>query len=1090
MTPEEILSMEFSGGIQPGDTFELGSAVSQSVKLSLVTKQPITEGDIIKPRIALWVERNRDGTIIHEWEWVPMGVFYIDELEESEYDRITITAYDAMIQTETLFTGKGYATLRDVATQITSQTGIAFADTIPATRVTALQEDVYSVRQVAGFIASMMGGCMVINRDGKFKVIRPLGKSVCTIDGENYFENKPDKYSFTIGKISCIVTQTDSESGESTDTTLESGTLGAGEKEIQFENPWMTQTVLNSIFEDYEGFTYIGYSIDVQGNPAIDPGDLVTLSNVHSVQYDLYALSYTYTYNGGVRMELSASSPTEQKNQFSSKGDLSKELEVVKAQQGIFNQIVTETIDAHSGKFDELEAQVGNFEELYVSHGEFDTVLADSGTFGKLEADVGEIDNLISTTILGNLAQLGHVTTDMIVAGTSLIGDALVGNLSAGHITSGILNTNFVQIQGENGRMKIMDNTIQMSDANRVRLQLGLDATDGYSFVIWDASGKVMFDATGVTENGIGNEVIRDDMVAPDANIDGGKINIQSLISEINGSTTKLSSSSIIMDGSSQTLSASFNTLTTNVGTVQSTANAVKNDLETQKKTISSHTTSISAIQGQIQTLIGHTQIVEGGETLYLEDVYSKITQTETSLSSQIGGVKSELTTNINAKGKTFITDSQVDYPEPPYSVGDIWLSKYNTGYEDMSASGYEINVCKVSRAASATGQKTDWALGSSEESIPTGYYTESSISRINQTMDEITLSVSRVEASKSKVFTSTPTPPYQVGDLWVRGSAGSIMRCQTARTSGSYVSSDWVAADNTATRINSVEQKITPDGIFTTINDALGTGNYGISTTKFVMDSKGLEIQGGGLSIKNNQGGRVLYADTNGNLVSKSMTADDMTTNNMTANNATLNEVMITGGTMITFAPNYQDQSIKNKAIEISGSAIYIYSLLGTSGYNLGGKVFWWNGGSMDGLGIWGSPNDGVVVIGAGSNERLAQVQVTQNTTRITNLVQSSSESIKSDIEAPDVVAMDIVATSNIYRYHLKCEKEVLGKKAPWNYGFIIERKAPKEVISSSGDSVSLYSMAAINWQATKEIITEIESLKQQIAELKGANA
>lgn len=51
------------------------------------------------------------------------------------------------------------------------------------------------------------------------------------------------------------------------------------------------------------------------------------------------------------------------------------------------------------------------------------------------------------------------------------------------------------------------------------------------------------------------------------------------------------------------------------------------------------------------------------------------------------------------------------------------------------------------------------------------------------------------VADSKRRVFVSTPTPPYDIGDLWVQGSGGDIMRCQYARSSGSYYASDWVKA-------------------------------------------------------------------------------------------------------------------------------------------------------------------------------------------------------------------------------------------------------------------------------------------------------
>lgn len=47
----------------------------------------------------------------------------------------------------------------------------------------------------------------------------------------------------------------------------------------------------------------------------------------------------------------------------------------------------------------------------------------------------------------------------------------------------------------------------------------------------------------------------------------------------------------------------------------------------------------------------------------------------------------------------------------------------------------------------------------------------------------------------KNRIFTSTPVTPYDVGDLWVQGATGDIMRCKTARESGAFTSSDWERA-------------------------------------------------------------------------------------------------------------------------------------------------------------------------------------------------------------------------------------------------------------------------------------------------------
>lgn len=49
---------------------------------------------------------------------------------------------------------------------------------------------------------------------------------------------------------------------------------------------------------------------------------------------------------------------------------------------------------------------------------------------------------------------------------------------------------------------------------------------------------------------------------------------------------------------------------------------------------------------------------------------------------------------------------------------------------------------------------------------------------------------------AKKRIFVTTPMPPYDIGDLWVQGSTGDILRCQTPKIdSQAYAASDWVKA-------------------------------------------------------------------------------------------------------------------------------------------------------------------------------------------------------------------------------------------------------------------------------------------------------
>ena len=47
----------------------------------------------------------------------------------------------------------------------------------------------------------------------------------------------------------------------------------------------------------------------------------------------------------------------------------------------------------------------------------------------------------------------------------------------------------------------------------------------------------------------------------------------------------------------------------------------------------------------------------------------------------------------------------------------------------------------------------------------------------------------------KRRVFVSTPTTPYNVGDLWTGGPTGDLRKCKVERLTGSYTASDWELA-------------------------------------------------------------------------------------------------------------------------------------------------------------------------------------------------------------------------------------------------------------------------------------------------------
>ena len=240
-----------------------------------------------------------------------------------------------------------------------------------------------------------------------------------------------------------------------------------------------------------------------------------------------------------------------------------------------------------------------------------------------LNADLGVIKNLVNGNLSSENIQTGGITSDKLTIANGFIKDAMIDSLNANKIKVGQINTALVQVASSSGNLIINDNTIQIRDANRVRVQIGKDASNDYSMSVWDSSGKLMFDARGLKADAIKDSIIRNDMISTNANIDGSKLNISSVVSEINEGSTTLKASKVQFDGIAQTLEVAFNLLKTQ-------ADGTKSQTE-------SNTTAINVAQGKINALIQDTTITKDGQTVKLKDEYSKLEQTVGSLSSTIG---------------------------------------------------------------------------------------------------------------------------------------------------------------------------------------------------------------------------------------------------------------------------------------------------------------------------------------------------------------------------------------------------------------------------------------------------------------------
>lgn len=272
----------------------------------------------------------------------------------------------------------------------------------------------------------------------------------------------------------------------------------------------------------------------------------------------------------------------------------------------------------------QLDAHSADIETLKSSTAKIDT----------LEAGMAEIDALIFGSATGNTIHTSFANAVIAQLGDAQIKSAMIDSVSASKITAGDIITNNVRVKSQNGLLLISDETIQISDANRVRVQIGKDASNDYSINIWDEAGKLMFSKGGITDSAIKNAIIRNDMVSDTANIAAHKLDIDSLFEELNGSTKTIQSTRVYLDDKKQTLAVAFKTLDTTV--------------TSQGETIASQGTAISTIQGQIASKVWQQDINTATNTMSTQ--YS-------ALSQELSGFKTTV-------GNTYATNARIESAE------------------------------------------------------------------------------------------------------------------------------------------------------------------------------------------------------------------------------------------------------------------------------------------------------------------------------------------------------------------------------------------------------------------------------------------
>lgn len=163
-------------------------------------------------------------------------------------------------------------------------------------KVSSLPKDV-TMRQMLSYLASAQGQFGYVDRYGKY-VRKWYGKPVKTLDPNTIDLPTLSERQNAIVGIICKVSDDETLSLGVTDTTQG--------RVLEFENPYMTESLLQSLWRRIGGFSW--YTTELYhrlGDPRFDIGDVVTYTN-GADRYDIPITNLGFTFDGGLSADISA----------------------------------------------------------------------------------------------------------------------------------------------------------------------------------------------------------------------------------------------------------------------------------------------------------------------------------------------------------------------------------------------------------------------------------------------------------------------------------------------------------------------------------------------------------------------------------------------------------------------------------------------------------------------------------------------------------------------------------------------------------------------------------------------------------------
>ena len=423
------------------------------------------------------------------------------------------------------------------------------------------------------------------------------------------------------------------------------------------------------------------------------------------------------------------------------------------------SQVVNSKIENLEAADSRIENSV--IENFNVIDGVVQDLRATNADIEVLHADFAEIKTLVNGNLTSDNILAFKITADKVTVEDAFIKDAMVDTISAAKINAGRINTNMVSIGSEDGGMLITGSTQQFTDKNgNVRIQIGKDASGDFTFILYGEDGRgQIINQNGITATAIGDGLIVDGMINNNANISGDKLNISSVITNINNdNSTTIQSSKIYLDGQKQSLEVAFNSLKTQVDTIQDIT--ISGDLTAVIEQVQTNTTKIEANASSISTLISEDTAIKKQVT----DLENNVIESNNTLTSKYTTLNQSLEGFKTSVADTYATKS---------TVNDL-STNLSTNYSTTSTMNSAINqkANEITASVSST-YATKNEVKTLDDNLKGNYSTtEQMESAISVAKEEINLSVSNIYETKTSSTTkiNDAVNKVQVGgtNLWV----------------------------------------------------------------------------------------------------------------------------------------------------------------------------------------------------------------------------------------------------------------------------------------------------------------------------------